>query len=212
MAQVSETYQMTKPAPIVWVNVVTPRPAGEANQEAYQATFVLTKDHPDFAPMVALMAKVVKDKFGATKDRKFPLKRGDDSADTAAAAGYDREWARGKELFNTKAPTRNRKSEALNPPRLVVLVNDKYVRYADEQRGLAKPYFYSGVLAIGSFSFVAYEGFGGGVTAYLNEILSLNAGDKINTGIDDETKYGAPTQYIGKVSAKDTAGAEEISY
>ncbi len=218
MVQDTQTYQMTKPAPIVWVSVVTPRPAGAKNQERYQAAFLLSKDHPDFAPMATMMAKVVKDKYGSTDGRGFPLQHGDKVADEAAAKGRDREWARGKELLEAHSNVRKRMvngvpGELLNPPRLVVLRDGKYVRYQDEERPLAKSAFYSGVLAIGTFSFVAYDGFGGGCSCYLNEILSLGVGDKINTGVDDEAKYGAPTQYIGKVSAKDpTVGAEEISY
>ncbi len=71
-------------------------------------------------------------------------------------------------------------------------------------------FFYSGVLAIGTFMFSAYEGFGGGVTAYLNEVLSLNSGDKIAGGPDAEEKYGDASrfdQYTGHVSNLDpTAG------
>jgi len=217
MPQEISQYQMTKPAPIVWVNVVAPRPAGAKNQERFQAAFLLTKDHPDFAPMTAMMAKVVKDKFGKTDGYGFPLQRGDKVADDAAAKGRDREWARGKEILEAHSNVRKRgvngaPGELLNPPRLVVLRDNKYVRYQDEERALAKPAFYSGVMAIGTFGFVAYEGFGGGVSCYLNEILSLGVGEKINTGVDDEAKYGAPTQYIGKASSVDPTAGAEISY
>jgi Protein of unknown function (DUF2815) len=217
MAQNTQTYQMTKPAQIVWVSVVTPRPAGPKNQERYQAAFLLTKDHPDFAPMATMMANVVKAKFGSTDNREFPLQKGDKVADEAAEKGRDREWARGKEILEAHTNTHKRtvngvQGEPLNPPRLVVLQNQKYVRYQDEERALAKSAFYSGVLAIGTFGFKEYEGFGGGVTCYLNEILSLGVGDRINTRVDDETKYGAPTQYIGKVSSTDPTAGAEISY
>ena len=217
MAQV-ETYQMTKPAPIVWVSVVTPRPAGPKNQERYQSAFLLTKDHVDFAPMTALMAKVVKEKFGKTEGYGFPMQRGDKVADEAAAKNRDREWARGKEILEAHSNVRKRAGkdgtpgDLLSPPRLVVLKSEQYVRFTDEERSLAKPFFYSGVMAVGTFGFVAYDGFGGGCSCYLNEILSLGVGEKINTGIDDETKYGAPTQYIGHVSSKDPTAGAEISY
>ncbi len=210
-------YQMTKPAPIVYAHVVTPRPASaklQNKEPRYEATFLLTPDHPDFKPIEAAMIAAAKGKFGSTDGRKFPLQRGDKLADEAAAKDRDREWARGKVLLATHANTTKRDGSALNPPRLVVVLNGKYVRFTDEpERSLARQYFYSGVQAVGTFSFVPYEGMGGGVSCYLNEILSLNVGEKINTGVDDETKYGAPTQYIGKLSSTDpTSAGEEISY
>jgi hypothetical protein len=81
---------------------------------------------------------------------------------------------------------------------------------SDAPREIATPFFYSGVLAIGTFQIVGYEGMGGGVSAYLNEVLSLNSGERIAGGPDAEEKYGPATdfsKYTGHVSAIDpTAG------
>lgn len=214
------TYQMTKPAAIVWPHLVQPKRANPklGSEPRYEATFLFPEDHPDFGPIKAALAAAVKAKFGSTDGRKFPLSRGDKEADDAMTKGKDREFLRGFQMFrphsNTAIKTGPKKGDLLQPPRLVVLQNGKYVRYWEpEERQLAAKFFYSGVMAIGTFAFVAYEGMGGGVSAYLNEILSLGVGERINTGVDDEARYGAPTQYVGKLSAVDpTAGAEEIAY
>jgi hypothetical protein len=232
-----EQFQMTKPAPIVWAHVVTPRPArkmknGETADPAYEATFLFPADHPDLATIKSLLSKVVMgfepfaEKIAANKAAgrhamdaiKLPLENGNKIADKGAATGKDREFARGMALLKAKSnveiKTGPKKGQLLPPPRLVVLQNNQYVRYSEEhERGLARKFFYSGVLAIGTFGFSPYAGMGGGVAVYLNEILSLNAGEKINTGVDDEVKYGSADQfkgYVGRVSSEDpTAGAEE---
>jgi hypothetical protein len=230
-----EQFQMTKPAPIVWAHVIIPRPErrlknGEMVAAAYETTFLLSTDHPDLKPIKAIMAKVATN-FEAFADRiaenkkmerapldgiKFPLENGNKIADKGKAADKDREFARGMALLKAKSnveiKTGPKKGQLLLPPRLVVLQNNQYVRYSEEhERGLARKFFYSGVLAIGTFGFSPYAGMGGGVAVYLNEILSLNAGEKINTGVDDEAKYGSADQfkdYVGRVSAEDpTEGA-----
>ncbi len=216
-------YQMTKPVRIVWPHVTTPKPGNKqlGNEPRYEATFLFTEDSPDLAAIKQMMAAVVKEKLGNTEGRKFPLARGDKLADDGAAKNRDREFLRGFTLLSAHANVTikvgPKKGEALQPPRLVVLQNGQFVRYWEpEERQLASKFFYSGVLGIGTFTFVAYEGMGGGVSAYLNEILSLNTGDRINTGIDDAAKYGnaeAYSAYIGKASnINPAAGADDISY
>lgn len=226
-----EQFVMTKPAPLVWAHLVTPRPErvvqGEKYASQYEATFLFAADHPDLAAIRQLLGKTASgfdkfaDKLQANKAAgrppfdglKFPLENGNKLAEQGAAKGKDREFARGMGLLKGKANVAKRDGTPLSPPRLVVLQNGRYVRYNEEhERPLAKKFFYSGVLAIGTFAFVPYTGMGGGITCYLNEVLSLNAGDKIATGVDDEAKYGDPNTfkgYIGQVSAEDPmAGAE----
>lgn len=225
-----EQFQMTKPAPIVWAHVVAPRPArkmvnGEMAEPAYEATFLFSAEHPDLATIKGLLAKTATgfapfaDKIAGNKAAgraaldglKFPLENGNKIADKGVATNKDREFARGMALLKAKSnveiKTGPKKGQLLMPPRLVVLQNNQYVRYSEEhERPLARKFFYSGVLAVGTFGFSPYAGMGGGVAVYLNEILSLNAGEKINTGVDDETKYGSPDTfkgYVGQVSSVD---------
>lgn len=218
-----EQYQMTKPAPMIWAHVITPRAERTVNgvvyPAGYEATFLFTPDHPDLAAIKKRLGAAAKAEFGRTDNLHYPLESGDKIADEAAAKGKDREFLRGLIAFKAKSnveiKTGPKKGTPLAPPRLVVLQDGKYVRYSDEyERKPASRFFYSGVLAIGTFGFKAYTGMGGGVAAYLNEILSLNTGDKINTGVDDEAKYGPPTQYVGVVKSENpTVGMDdEISF
>lgn len=215
MAHEVFAYQMTKPAIVLYPHVVVPRRENtKLNIESrFECDFVFPEDHPDFAPLKALLAKAMSTL--EADGRKVPLVRGDKraEADTSGVLAFLKGQSILKAHSNLVIKAGPKKGQDLAPPRLVVVINNEYVRYADEERILAKKFFYSGVMAIGTFGIQAYEGMGGGCTVFLNEILSLNVGDKINTGVDDETKYGAPTQYIGKLSSVNpTIGADEISY
>jgi Protein of unknown function (DUF2815) len=208
-------YQMTNPAPFVWNHLVTPKAErtvrGMVFKAAYEATVLFTSDHPDFEPLVALV-KAATPAVAPAFPNGTPFSNGTKLADEANANGKNREWARGKILFNPHSNVQKRDGSMLFPPQLVVLLNNKYVRYgsAELPRELAAPYFYSGVLAIGTFAIAGYEGMGGGVTAYLNEVLSLNSGERIAGGPDAEEKYGPAvdfSKYTGHVSNTDpTAG------
>lgn len=225
-----EQFQMTKPAPLIWSHLIVPRPArkmknGETSEPCYEGTWLFPTDHPDLAAIKAMMARAAMaygpfaDKIAANKAAgrapldglKFPLENGNTVADKGVTAGKDREFARGMALLKAKSnveiKTGPKKGQPLSPPRLVVLQNGQYVRYSEEhERPLARKFFYSGVLAVGTFAFSPYAGMGGGVACYLNEILSLNAGEKIATGVDDEAKYGSPDTfkgYVGHVSSVD---------
>jgi hypothetical protein len=208
----TKNYQMTHPAPMVWNYLITPKPErtvrGRVFKAAYEATFLFTPDHPDWAPIRAMLRA----NLPAGAAEKFPVEDGTKVADEAKAKGKDREWARGKVMFNPHSNVKKQDGSPLMPPRLVVLLNGKYVQYgtSDAPREIATPFFYSGVLAIGTFQIVGYEGMGGGVSAYLNEVLSLNSGERVAGGPDAEEKYGPATdfsKYTGHVSAIDpTAG------
>lgn len=236
-----EQFQMTKPAPLIWASIITPRPArrlpsGDTVEPAYEGTWLFPPDHPDLSTIKAMMAKAATgfapfaERIAANKEAgralldkiAFPIKNGNKVADHGAAADppKDREFARGMALLKAKSnveiKTGPKKGQPLSPPKIVVLQGDRYVRYSDEhERQLAKKFFYSGVLAVGTFAFAPYAGMGGGVACYLNEILSVNAGEKITTGGDDEAKYGNPDQfkgYVGHVSSVDPTAEVEIPY
>jgi hypothetical protein len=208
----TKQYVMTVPAPFVWNYLVTPKPErtvrGMVFKAAYEATVMFAPDHPDWLPIRTLLRA----NLPAGAAEKFPVEDGTKIADEAKAKGKDREWARGKILFGPHSNVKKQDGSMLIPPRLVVLFNGKYVSYGTSEvpRELAAPFFYSGVLGIGTFMIDGYEGMGGGVTAYLNEVLSLNTGERIAGGPDAEEKYGPATdfsKYTGHVSSIDpTAG------
>lgn len=212
-----EKYQMVKPAPVIWAHLIKPRPARTINGNAYKAqyevTFLFAPDHPDLAAIKTMLGSIAMAQFGRVDNLKYPLENGNKLADAAQAKGKDREYLRGKVMFKPHGlVTRQDGVTPVQPPRLLVLSGGKYVRFENEaERPAASKFFYNGVLAIAEVSLGAYTGMGGGVSAYLNEILSLNSGERINAGVDDEAKYGAAdkwSQYVGTVSSVDpTLGA-----
>ncbi len=225
MANQDNIYQMTHPAPLIWSHLITPQPEHTRGKTvfktSYNGVFLLTKEHPDWAPIASKMQALAAKDLPGNSTPSFPgLDRdaegklsisGDNVANAAKAAGKDREWARGKIMFKAQSNVKTLKGDLLMPPRLVVLLNGKYVNYGTSEapRELAAKFFYSGVLAVGTFMFSSYEGFGGGVTAYLNEVLSLNSGERIAGGPDAEEKYGDAgkfSQYTGHVSNVDPVG------
>ena len=208
----SKTYQMTHPAPMVWSHVVTPRPERKDNKgrvfkAAYEGTFVFAPDHPDWAAISAMLRAEAAAVVPNVEKPNFPADVGSTIADAAKTKNRDREWARGKILLQAKSSVAKMDGSLLMPPRLFVLLNGKYESFGvTNERSLASKYFYSGVLAVGTFSVAGYEGMGGGVAVYLNEVLSLNAGDRIAGGVDPDEKYGDASkfaQYTGHVSSVD---------
>lgn len=222
----NEPYLMTKPTRIIWVHAVDPRPANAklGTEPRFEVTFMFPEGDEDFKEIMRRMSAVAQEGLPgrALSTIKFPLKRGSAVADAAVLKGNaDRDFLRPFSLLtahtNCEAKTGPRKGQKLLPPRLVVLNNGHYQGYGDEVPGFpraeARRFFYSGVLARGTFNFVAYEAQGGVVSVYLNELLSLNVGDRIQTGPDNEQKYGSAeshSEYIGKVSSVNpTAGLDD---
>lgn len=218
-------HQFVKPAPIIWAHLITPRKARVVNgnefKPQFEVSWLFEPDHPDFLALRGLLGQIATAEFGAQRvsvplDQpgalKYPLENGTKLADAAAAKGKDREFLRGKILFKPHSVSVRRSGEKADPPRLKALVNGKYVGFEDDaERPAAAKLFYPGALCVGEVTLRPYTGMGGGVTAFLNEILTLNAGARINAGSqDDEAKYGAAdkwSQYVGTVSSVDpTAG------
>ena len=202
--------QMTEPAPMVWVNLVKPRAGDPKRKPRFETTFLL-KPGPDLARIEQEVFSLAREKLGRVEGISIPLARGDRLADEAAAKGKDRDFLRGFVRLSCHSPIAKLNGDPLMPPRLKAVVNGQIVDYTDN-RVLAQPMLYSGVLAIGTISFTAYEGMGGGISCYVNEVLSLNKGDRINTGVSDEEKYAEVIgKHIGHPSAVDpTAGMSDL--
>lgn len=199
-------YQMTKAAPAIWVWAVTPKPANVklGSAPGYEVTLLLDPSGADFAEINRICGELAMAEFGTMAGKKFPIKDGTAEADAARAMTppKDKEFLRGKILLRAHSPEKRRDNTLGNPPRLLVYnkVTGKYDRYTEpHERAQAKSMFYSGVLAIAQIGLKAYPGQGGGVTAYLNEIVSFNVGDKIITGVDDNERLGDATKYVGHI-------------
>lgn len=202
--------QMTEPAPMVWINLVKPRSGDQKRKPRFETTFLLRPDSADLKRIEAEIQQIAAEKFGHMP-QSIPLARGDRLADEAKAKGKDREFLRGYIRLSAHAPVAKLNGDPLMPPRIKVVLNGAIIDRTDD-RALAQPALYSGVLTIGTLSFAAYEGMGGGISCYVNEVLSLNKGERINTGVSDEERYAeALNKYVGHVSAVDpTAGDADL--
>lgn len=204
--------QMTEPAPMIWVNLVKPRAGDPKRKPRFETTFLL-KPGPDLTRIETEVFQLAREKLGRIEGISIPLARGDRLADEAKAKGKDRDYLRGYVRLSCHSPITKLNGDPLMPPRLKIVVNGQIVDRTDD-RALAQPALYSGVLAVGTLSFTAYEGMGGGVSCYVNEVLSLNKGDRIQTGISDEERYAEVIgKHVGHVSAVDpTAGMGGVQY
>ena len=206
MATAAVQFSMTRAAPVIWVWVASPKPENVAQKipASYQATFLLTPDHPDFAEINRICGELAMAEFGTYEGKKMPIRAGDNDANAARnmTPPKDKEFLRGKIILQAHSKVKKMDGTTANPPRLIVYdkVTNKYERFSEpHERAQAQSKFYSGVYATGSFAFATFTGFGGGVTAYLNEIVSFNVGDKIITGVDDNERLGDASKYVGHV-------------
>ena len=206
MATAPVQFSMTRAAPIIWVWAVSPKPENTVQKipASYQATFLLDPAEEDVASINRICGELAMAEFGTYEGKKMPIRLGDTDADAAKrmTPPRDKEFLRGKVILQAHSKVKKMDGTLANPPRLIVYnkVTGKYERFSEpHERAQAQPKFYSGVYATGSFAFATYSGFGGGVTAYLNELVSFNVGDKIITGVDDNERLGDASKYVGHV-------------
>jgi hypothetical protein len=126
----------------------------------------------------------------------------------AAALGRkppERKFYEGHFVLSVNSYATNPDGVAQTPPRLVVMQNGAQVPYVDEERPLAKRFFYDGVMASIAVGFRAFTGGEGGVTAYVQRVMSLDAGERIAIGKSDEDVFGSADnykEYVGHVTAE----------
>lgn len=225
MAQ-AENFVFTKPIVLLHTSSLIAPMAfrnedGTTGLPRFNCQGLIPPDHPQLAEFQALVLKVAQaglpahlgdDGQWSAAGLKLPLKSGDrmiaESAAKARAKGKeppDRSYYAGQFVLMAQKPEKSRAGALLTPPRLVVLQGRQHVEYADTQRTLAKSFFFNGVLAAVSVQLKEFSGFGGGVTCYLDRVLSLNVGDPIHIGRDDESVFGTAdsySEYVGHISAE----------
>lgn len=181
------------------------KPQGEPK---YSANFVFNADHPDLKAMKELAAKLARQKWPDKlfTELAFPFTSGDKLADKRKAKGKDEgNDLRGKVVMNIKS-----KYE----PRLAYLENGKIIDLeTDTAKQMAKGKFYSGVEVLAQFNFVVYDPIGenakGGVTVYLNMVLSTNKGKKLAGS--SKSASDVFKGYVGSVSTEDpTVGLDDV--
>lgn len=193
---------------MIWPSLTRPRGPSKAAKFAaapsYQATLMLPMNGDELKAVKAKLAEIAKAKFGRLSELKFPLENGDKLAE--ARPRYD--YVAGHVLLKLKVPEKRLDGSLNNPPRLVVLRNRRWVAYDDIEnpRSEAQKFFYSGVHVAAVVNFSAYEGFAGGITAYIGRLGSLGYGPKLGGGIDDDEALGdaaSMSEYVGRLTKED---------
>lgn len=213
-------FVFTKPVRLLYTHsLITPvafkSKGGAAGKPRYNVQALIPKDHPQLKALMDVILGLAAEKFPGADVTKLglPLKDGDKLFATAAALTppKDKPYYRGHMVLMAQKPEKNLKDELLAPPRLVVAQGGAWNEYADAQRILAKPFFYNGVLASLSVQFKEYPGFGGGITCYLDRLGSLNVGEHIQVGRDDEDVLGSVdsfNEYVGHVTAESVVASQ----
>lgn len=204
-------FSMTAPAPMIWVNLHVARKYKDAKtgkekgEPKFGATFLLTPDHPDFAGLKAKAAAVARAMWpdGDFAGITFPFKSGDKYVAQRETAGKPSQ----KEIFGGKILL---KGASMFPIALSATVNGKFTEFEGEAKEANKPLFYSGVLALAEFNFVAYDLETRSVTAYLGKVYSTNKGTRIGGGRSAAEAFKG---YLGHASSENpTLGDDEIPY
>lgn len=193
-------YTMTAPAPITFANFAEAKAVTKGSKPKFSCNVELPEDHPDVAPIKALIARVAREAspgvdLGAIHK---PLGSGDRLADKAKAKGKDREFSRGKLVLTARSDYR---------PGLSYLENGRLVDIEDETaiKARERDTFYSGALVLAEVEFVWYDAVGEngtpGVTAYLNKVLSTKKGERLM----GQRQSAAETfkGYVGLASTED---------
>ena len=212
-------YNLTVPVIMSFPQLLEPKAFqknGKAAGEAkYSANFNFEADSPDLKALKALAAKLARAKWPDKpfSELIFPFTSGDKLADSRKEKGKDDgEYMRGKVVLSARS-----KYE----PRLSYIDNGKIIDCeGDMAKQAAKGKFFPGVEVLAQLNLVPYDPVGqhgkGGVTAYLNMVLSTGKGARIAGG---QTASEAFKGYVGSVSAENPMGpganadmSDEIPY
>lgn len=203
-------YTLTSPAILLFANLLEPKPfiknGKQQGEPKYSASLVFTAEHPDLKAMKEKAASLARTKWPDKpfSELAFPFSNGEKQADKRKAKGKDDgEFLRGQVVL---------KSSSKYEPRLSVLIGGRIVDLETEAlKALHKKLFYNGVEVLGQLNFVAYDPIGenakGGVTAYLNMVLSTGKGKRLSGGATASEVFKG---YVGSVSAEDPTGGDNL--
>ena len=164
----------------------------------YKANFLYPLGHPDIETIKEIVLGLCRAAYPGREVASLglPFKSGERiNADRAAKGKKPYPFYDGHYVLSTQKPEKTRAGAILAPPRLVVLQNKEYVPYLDENRPAAARFFYNGVKVVPRLQFSTYEGFNGGITVYLQTVMSLGVGDHIQIGPDDDETFGGAERY-----------------
>ena len=226
MAVQAVPYVFTKPVRLLYTDgLMQAKPFigedGTKGAPRYSCQCLIPEDHPQLEEFKSLVLRLAREGLPAHVDEegkwtpvglKLAIKSGASLIAKANAKATalgrtppDRSFYAGQYVLSVNAYATDQNGVARTPPRLVVYQNGQQVPYVDEERPLAKRFFYNGVLASVAINVKAFTGGDGGVTAYINRVLSVNSGEPINVGRSDEDVFGSSdnfSEYVGHVTAE----------
>lgn len=181
---------------------------GKAQGEPkFGANLILPLDHPDFPAIKELVMKIIRQRWPdkPVSELAIPFQSGDKinekrKLDKKTALDFQT----GKVVINARS-----KYE----PRLSYIENGKIIDLeTDTAKHMAKSKFYNGVEVLVQLNFVPYDPIGqnakGGVTAYLQQVLSTNKGKKLAGASASSDVFKS---YVGGVSAEDPTGGDNLN-
>lgn len=204
-------FSLTAPAVMTFADLLEPkafkRNGKEQGDPKYSARLVFDANHPDVLAMKELVTKIARSRWPDKpfSELAFPFVSGDKLADKAKTKGKDTaEWLRGKVVVTPKSKL---------APRLAYIDGGKIIDLeTDTAIHAAKGKFYNGVEVLVQMNFGAYDPIGeqakGGVTSYLNMVISTNKGQRRTGGASPSDVF---RNYRGGVSAEDPTGGEDDS-
>lgn len=194
---------------------------GTMGSPEFRLRCLVPQSHPQLAELNAIIIRLAQQAFPARVDQNgqwthyglnLPLKSGEQAIAEAAAKAQaanrkapEMDYMQGQLLLSTHTGEKKRDGTMKDPPLLAVKQGGEFKRYEGQFRPAAREFFYNGVYASVEVSLKAYAGGSGGVTCYLNSVLSLGVGDRINMGRSLEDSFGSADSYdefIGHVSAE----------
>lgn len=168
------TFTLTVPVRMIFVNLLAPRAFKQGSEPKYSATFLIPNESPDLEGIKSMIGRVFREAFpSADMTGRVPLKLGDREADKAKAKGKDLEVARGHWVLGSSSGYRPVLSVSANGSVVDLTTEDLIAKYGAQ--------FYAGAEAYAAFYFAKYAitELNYGVTAYLQNVYSLNRGAKI---------------------------------
>ncbi len=203
-----------------YVNVLEKRafPGSPAETGAYSVEFLLTPDGADHVEIRRIILEVARaewpklDIVSLIKSGDFhvPLSNGNAriASYTASSEAEGRTYAGQRDFYKDKIVLKAKSK--MWAPKLDVVQGNKLVGpLTSDQLAAHGRAFYSGVEGGGEIRLATYSTKGGsrGVTAYLQRFLSLNRGEKIDSGRPASEVFA---HYAGHISSVDpTAGDDD---
>lgn len=211
-------YTSNVPAPLIFPSIFEARAfknkktGKDKGDPKYSAGFLLdpVKNKADIDGIKAICVSAARAEWPGVdlKTLKFPFESGDKRIEKFKAGlekdgkSYEgqRDFEAGKFVITARSKFQ---------PRLGGLVNGKIVDFEDDAaKARAKPTFYFGAECFYEINFVAYEAVNegsNGVTAYINQVVSLNRGEKLTKG-GGQSAAETFKDYLGAAVSEDPTG------